>query len=97
MLHRIVTIKVYSSLSIFLVASFSNLLMTSSTMELATLITSNASFMTGSARGLYGSGSGESSVVIDKLLVRSQKINSEAKIKKQYLYALHAWQSLRLA
>jgi hypothetical protein len=69
--------------------------MTSSTMELATLIISNASFMTGSA--LYGSGSGDSLAVIDELLVRSQKINVEAKIQKQYLYALHAQQPLRLA
>jgi hypothetical protein len=56
--------------------------MTSSMMELATLITSNASFMTGSARGSYGSGSGESSAVVDKQLVRSQKINTKAKIQK---------------
>jgi hypothetical protein len=53
-------------------------------MELATLIIYNASFMTGSARGLYGLGSGDSSAVIGKLLVRSQKINVEAKIQKQY-------------
>jgi hypothetical protein len=66
-------------------------------MELATLIISIASFMTGSARGLYGSGSGDSSAVIDKLLVRSQKINVEAKIQKQNLYAFRAQQLLRLA
>jgi hypothetical protein len=71
--------------------------MTSSTMELATLITSRASFITGSARGLYGSGSDESSAVVDKLLVQSQKINTEAKIQKQYLCALRARQPLRLA
>jgi hypothetical protein len=46
------------------------------------LIISSASFMTGSARGLYGSGSGDSSAVIRKLLVRSRKINAEAKIQK---------------
>jgi hypothetical protein len=46
------------------------------------LIISSASFMTGSARGLYGSGSGDSSAVISKLLVRSRKINTEAKIQK---------------
>jgi hypothetical protein len=66
-------------------------------MELATLIISSASFMTGSPRGLYGSGSGDSSAIIGKLLVQSQKINTEAKIQKQYLYALHAQQLLRLA
>jgi hypothetical protein len=79
------------------VASFSSLSMTSSMMELATLITSSASFMMGSARGSYGSGSGESSAVIDKLLVQSQKINIEAKIQKQYLCALRARQLLQLA
>jgi hypothetical protein len=47
---------------------------------LATLITSSASFMKGSVRGSYGSGSGESSAVVDKLLVRRKKINTEAKI-----------------
>jgi hypothetical protein len=55
--------------------------MTLSMMELATLITSNASFMTGLAWGSYGSGNGESSAVVDKLLDRSQKINTEAKIQ----------------
>jgi hypothetical protein len=68
--------------------------MTSSTMELATLIISSASFMTRSDRGLYGSGSGDSSAVIGKLLFRSQKIKAEAKIQKQYLYALRAQQLL---
>jgi hypothetical protein len=66
-------------------------------MELATLIISSASFMTGSARGLYGSGSCDSSAVIDKMLVRSYKINVEAKIQKQYLCAFHVQQLLRLA
>jgi hypothetical protein len=51
-------------------------------MELATLIISSASFMTGSDRGVYGSGNGDSLAVIGKLLVRSQKINAEAKIQK---------------
>jgi hypothetical protein len=66
-------------------------------MELATLIISSASFMTGSDRGLSGLGSGDSSAVIGKMLVRSQKINAETKIQKQYLYALRAQQLLRLA
>jgi hypothetical protein len=65
--------------------------------ELATLIISSASFMTGSARGLYGSGSGDSSAAVGKLLVRSQKINVEAKIQKLYLCAFRAQQLLRLA
>jgi hypothetical protein len=51
-------------------------------IDLATLIISSASFMTGSARGLYGPGNGDSSAVIGKLLVRSQKINAEVKIQK---------------
>jgi hypothetical protein len=76
MLHNIVTKKVQSSLRIFSAASFSTLSTTSSIMELATLIISSASFMTGSARGLYGSGSGNSSAVLGKLLVRRQKINA---------------------
>jgi hypothetical protein len=47
------------------------------------LIISSAYFMTGSARGLYGSGSSDSSVVISKLLVRSRKINAKLKFKKK--------------
>jgi hypothetical protein len=42
------------------------------------LITSSASFMSGSTRGLYGSGSGNSSAVVGKLLVRSHKVSTEA-------------------
>jgi hypothetical protein len=61
--------KVYSSLRIFFVASFNNLSTTSLIIEFARLITSSASFIYGSARGLYGSCSGDSSAVIDKLLV----------------------------
>jgi hypothetical protein len=38
-------------------------------MELAMLIMSSASFMTGSARGLYGSGSGDNLAVVGKPLV----------------------------
>jgi hypothetical protein len=66
-------------------------------IELATLIISSASFMTRLAWGLYGSGSGDSSVVIDEMLVRSYKINVEAKIQKQYLCAFRVQQLLRLA
>jgi hypothetical protein len=61
------------------------------------LIISNASFMSGSARGLYGSGSGDSSAIIGKLLVRSHKVSTEAKIKKQYLCAFRVQQFLQLA
>jgi hypothetical protein len=42
-------------------------------------ITSSASFMSGSARGFYGSGSGDSLAVVGKLLVQSHKVSSEAK------------------
>jgi hypothetical protein len=65
--------KVYSSLRIFSTASFSSLSTTSSIMELAMPIISSASFISGSARGLYGSDSGDSSAVIGKLLVRRHK------------------------
>jgi hypothetical protein len=66
-------------------------------MELATLIISSTSFMTGSARGFYGSGSSDSSTIIDKMLVQSYKINVEAKIRKSYLCAFRVQQLLRLA
>jgi hypothetical protein len=74
--------KVYSSLRIFSAASFNNLSTTSSIIEFARLIMSSASFISGSARGLYGSGSGDSSTVIDKLLVQSHKASTEVKIQK---------------
>jgi hypothetical protein len=73
--------KVYSSLRIFSAASFNNLLTTLSIIELAMLIASNASFMTGSARGLYGFGSGDSSAVVGKLLVQSHKVSAKTKIQ----------------
>ena len=60
--------KVYSSLRIFSAASFNNLSTTSSIIEFAMLITSNASFIFGSTRGVYGSSSGDSSVVIEKTI-----------------------------
>jgi hypothetical protein len=60
------------------------------------LIMSSASFMTRSARGLYGSGSGDNSVVVGKLLVRSHKIRVKAKIQKHYLCAFRVQQLLRL-
>jgi hypothetical protein len=65
-------------------------------MELAMLIISSASFMSGSARGLYGSGSGDSSAVVGKLLVRSHKVSLEAKIQKQYLCTFCVQQLLHL-
>jgi hypothetical protein len=74
--------KVYSSLRIFSAASFNNLSTTSSIIEFARLIISSASFISRSVRGLYGSGSGDSSAVIDKLLVRSHKVSTEVKIQK---------------
>jgi hypothetical protein len=88
--------KVKFSLRIFSAASFNSLSMTSSIMELAMLITSNASFMSRSARGLYGSDSVGSSAVIGKLLVRSHKASTEAKIQKQYLCAFRVRQLLQL-
>ena len=89
--------EVYSSLRIFSAASFNNLSTTSSIIEFARLITSSASFISRSARGLYGSGSGDSSVVEGKLLVRSNKVNTEVKIQKQYLCAFRILQPLQFA
>jgi hypothetical protein len=61
------------------------------------LITSSVAFMSGSARGLYGSGSSDSSAVVGKLLVRSHKVSTKAKIQKQYLCAFLVQQLLQLA
>jgi hypothetical protein len=83
------------SKEIFSVASFNNLSTTSSIIEFAMLIMSSASFISGSDRGLYGSGSGDSSAVIDKLSVRSHKARIEVKIQKQYLCAFRAQQPLQ--
>jgi hypothetical protein len=80
-LQGIITI-VYSSLRIFSAASFNNLSTTSSIIEFAMLIASGASFISGSARGLYGSGGGDSSAVIDKLSVQSHKASTKVKIQK---------------
>jgi hypothetical protein len=75
-------IRIQSSFNIFLAASFRSLLIASSTVSSAILIVSNAVFMAGLASGSYGSGGGQSSVVEkNKLLIRSQKINTEAKIQ----------------
>jgi hypothetical protein len=46
------------------------------------LIISSASFISGSARGLYGFGGGDSSAEVGKLLVRSHKASTEAKKSK---------------
>jgi hypothetical protein len=91
--------KVYCSLRIFFAASFNNLSTTSSIIEFARLITSSASFISGSARGLYGSGGGDSSAVIDKLLVRSHKASTEVKIQKTIpmRLSLSSASSVRLA
>jgi hypothetical protein len=92
-------IKVYSSLRFFFVASFNNLSTTLSIIEFAWLITSNASFISGSTRGLYGSSSGDSSAVIDKLLVRRHKASTKVKIQKTIPMRLSrsAASSVRLA
>jgi hypothetical protein len=89
--------KVYSSLRIFFAASFNNLSTTSSMIEFAMPIMSNASFISGSARGLYGSGSGDSSAVVGKLLVQSHKVSTEVKIQKQYLCAFRVLHPLQFA
>jgi hypothetical protein len=46
------------------------------------LIISSASFISGSARGFYGSGGGDSLTVVGKLLDRSYKASTEAKKSK---------------
>jgi hypothetical protein len=57
-------------------------------------IMSNASFISGSARGLYRSGSGDSLAVVGKLLVRSHKVCTQVKIQKNNTYAPLAFCSL---
>jgi hypothetical protein len=59
--------KAYSSLRTFSATSFNNLLPTSSTMDSAMFMMSNASFISGSARGSYDSGGGGSSTEIGKI------------------------------
>jgi hypothetical protein len=76
------------------VTSFNSLSTTSSIMEFAMLIISSASFISGSARGLYGSGGGDSSAVVGKLLVRSHKASTEAKKIKNNTYAPFVFSSL---
>jgi hypothetical protein len=51
-------------------------------MEFVMLIISSASFISGSARGLYGSGGGDSLAVVGKLLIQSHKASIEAKKSK---------------
>jgi hypothetical protein len=58
---------VYSSLRTFSANSFKSLSTTSSIMEFAIFIMSSASFISGSARGLYGSGGGDNSAEVGKI------------------------------
>jgi hypothetical protein len=53
------------------------------------LIVSSASFISGSARGSYGSGGGDSSAEVGKLISSKpqKQVPKLKKIKKQYLYA----------
>jgi hypothetical protein len=95
-LQGIITI-VYSSLRIFSAASFNNLSTTLSMIEFAVPTMSRASFISGSARGSYGSGSGDSLAAVVKLLVRSHKESTEVKIQKQYLCASRVLQPLQFA
>jgi hypothetical protein len=59
--------EVYSSLRTFSATSFKSLSITSSIMEFAMFIVSSASFFSGSARGSYGSGGGDSSAEVGKI------------------------------
>jgi hypothetical protein len=67
--------KTYSSLRTFSAASYSNLLTTSSIMDSAMFMMSNASFIFGSARGSYDSGGGNSSAKVGKQI--SSKLQSK--------------------
>jgi hypothetical protein len=58
------------------------------------LIISSASFISGSARGLYDSGGGDNSALVGKLLVRSHKKSTKAKKIKNNTYAPFAFSSL---
>jgi hypothetical protein len=58
--------KIYSSLRTFSATSFKSLSTTSSIMESAMLIISNAFFISGSARGSYGFGGKDSSAEVGK-------------------------------
>jgi hypothetical protein len=59
--------EVYSSLRTFSATSFKSLSITSSIMESTMFIMSIASFISGSARGSYGSGGGDSSAEVGKI------------------------------
>jgi hypothetical protein len=59
--------RVYSSLRTFSATSFKSLSTTSSIMEFAMFIMSSASFVSGSARGSYGFGCGDSLAEVGKI------------------------------
>jgi hypothetical protein len=59
--------KIYSSLRTLSATSFKSLSTTSSIMESAMFIMSRASFISGSARGSYGSGDEDSSAEVGKI------------------------------
>jgi hypothetical protein len=59
--------EVYSSLRTFSATSFKSLSTTSSIMESTIFIMSSASFISGSARGSYGFGGGDSSAEVGKI------------------------------
>jgi hypothetical protein len=58
--------KTYSYIRTFSATSFKSLSTTSSIMEFAMFIISSVSFISGSARGSYGSGGGDSSAEVGK-------------------------------
>ena len=59
--------EIYSSLRTFSATSFKSLSTTSSIMEFAMFIMSSTSFVSGSARGLYGFSGGDSSAEVGKI------------------------------
>jgi hypothetical protein len=59
--------KVHYSLRTFSATLFNNLLTTSSIMDSTMFMMSSASFISGSAKGSYGSGGGGSSAEVGKI------------------------------
>jgi hypothetical protein len=65
-LGHLVLIIIFIPYGWYLYTKLNNIPYTSSIMESAMLIISNASFISGSARGSYGSGGGDSSTEVGK-------------------------------
>jgi hypothetical protein len=66
---------------IFSATSFSNLLTTLSTIDSSILMISSASFVSGSARGLNGSGGGDNSAEVEKI---NQSEDTKTNVKAEH-------------